>query len=161
MTMDKQKKPTQAKYFKYQLSKTMIALAIAVILLCGAGIGVSVYRIVAFGIHGFTDTLQSPFLIGICLLCIVIVVGILVKSQYVVDDRYYYLQFGFVKSKFAISDVTSLELNTTTNKLTVFIGEEYSVLTLNEKWREEFIAALRAVKPQIDFTFTLAETPEK
>ncbi len=146
-----------ANYFKYQLTKTMIFLAIAVILLCGVGIGISVYRVITFGIHDFTDTLQSPFLIAVCVLCIVLVVAILIKSQYVVDDTHYVLQFGLIKSKFPIREITSLELNTTTNKLTVYVGEQFSVLTLSQSWRDEFIAALRAVKPEIDFTFTLTE----
>ncbi len=125
--------------------------------MCAVGIGLSVYRIITFGIHGFTDTLQSPFLIAICLFCIALVMAILIKSQYVVNDTHYIVQYGFIKSKFAIKDITSLELNTTTKKLTIFVGEQYSVLTLNEKWQDEFIAAVRAVKPEIDFTFTLAD----
>ncbi len=155
--MNKKKEPQRAKYFRYQLTKTMIALAIGVLLLCGAGIAISVYRIVTFGVHGFTDTLQSPFLIAVCLFCILLVIGILCKSQYCVDERYYTLQFGFIKSKFAIKDITALELNTDTKKLTVFVGEQFSVLSLNEKWQDEFIAALREVKPEIEFTFTLTE----
>ncbi len=158
--MDKNNQPQTDKVFKYQLSKTMIFLAIAVILLCGVGIGISVYRIMTFGIHGFTDTLQSPFLIAVCVFCIALVVSILIRSQYCVTDTHYVVQFGFVKSKFLIKEITSLELNTTTHKLTVFVGENYSVLSLNEKWQDEFIAALRAVKPEIGFTFTLADNVE-
>ncbi len=139
----------------------MILLAIAVILLCGVGIGISVYRLITFGVHDFTDTLQSPFLIAVCIFCIALVVAILIKSQYAVTPTHYIVQFGFIKSKFLIKEITSLELNTTTNKLTVFVGEQFSVLSLNEKWRDEFITAIREVKPEISFTFTLAENIEE
>ncbi len=159
--MDKKKVPQEAKRFKYTLTKTMLCLAIAVILLCGVGIGISVYRIKTFGIHGFADTLQSPFLIAVCAFCIALVLSILFKSQYSVTATHYVIQFGFVKSKFPIKEITSLELNTTTNKLTVYVGEQFSVLTLNEKWRDDFIAAIREVKPEIDFTFTLADNVEE
>ncbi len=161
MRMDKKKSPQEGKQFKYQLTKTMIFLSIAVILLCGVGIAVSVYRITTFGIHGFTDTLQSPFLIAVCIFCIVLVVSILIKSQYYVTKTDYVIQFGLIKSKFPIKDITALELNTETHKLTVFVGENFSVLSLNEKWRDEFIAALREVKPEISFTFTLADKPDE
>ncbi len=159
--MNKNSTPKETKYFPYQFTKTMLVLAIAVIALCIAGIGVSVYRIVRFGIRDFTDALQSPLLIVICVFCIAVVVCMLIKSQYIVDDTYYTTQFGFIKSKFLIKDVTRLELDTDTKKLTVFVGEEFSVLSLSEKWQDEFISAIRAVKPEIDFTFTLAENKEQ
>ncbi len=155
--MNKKNQPVAAQYFKFHLSPTMICLAIVVILLCGAGIGISVYRLIAFGIHDFTDTLQSPFLIAVCLLCIVLVVAILVKSRYYVTDTHYVTQFGFIKSKFPIKEITTMELNTTTHKLTIYVGEQFSVLNLNEKWQDEFITAVRAVNPEISFTFTLAD----
>ncbi len=159
--MKKQNTPTKAKYFKYQFTKTMIVLAIAVLLLSLAGIGVSVYRIVAFGINDFSDALQSPFLIAICLLCIVIMISILVKSQYIIDDSYYIVQFGIIKSKFAIKDITSIVLNADTRKLTIYIGEEFSVLSLAISNHDEFIAALREANPNVDFSFTLAEGKEE
>ncbi len=155
--MENRKQPTKAKYFQYQFTKTMIVLAVAVILLCIAGIAVSAYRLITFGIRDLLDVLQSPLLIGVCVFCIVLVVAILVKSQYVVDGTYYVTQFGFIKSKFLIKDITALELDTDTKKLTVRVGENFSVLSLNEKWQDEFIAALREVNPDIDFTYTLTE----
>ncbi len=151
--MEKKKKPSSAKYFKYQFTKTIIGLAIAVLLLCAVGIAISAYRIYAFGIHGFIEALQAPLLIAVCLFCIVTVLWILCKSQYIVDETHYTTQFGWIKSKYPIKDVTALELNVETQKLTVYIGEEFSVLSLAKEWQDEFIAALRAVNPDVAFTF--------
>ena len=140
----------------------MIALAITVILLCLVGIVISVYRLIKFGgVDGFTDALKSPLLIAICLFCIVTVIALLVKSQYIVDETHYTTQFGFIISRFPIKDITALVLDMDTKKLTVYIGEQFSVLSLSPAWNDEFIAALRAVKPEIDFSFTLAETDGK
>ena len=86
-------------------------------------------------------------------------ISVLAKSQYIVDETYYTTQFGFIKSKFLIKDVTKLELDTDTQKLTVYVGEQFSVLSLSPEWNHEFIAAIREVKPDIEFTFTLSETP--
>ena len=158
--MDKNTQPKQAKYFKYTFTKTIIALIIAVIALCLAGIALSIYRITRFGIAHWSDALKSPLLIAICIFCIVTVVGMLIKSQYIIDERYYTTQFGFIKSKFPIKDITKLELNTDNHKLTIFVGEEFSVLSLSPAWNDDFIAALRQVNPDIEFSFTLAEKPE-
>ncbi len=147
--------------FKYQFTKLMIVLAIAVLLLCGVGLGFSVYRIYAYGLRQFSDYLQSPFLIAVCLFCIALVVSMLVKSQYVITSTHYITQFGFIKSKFLIKDITALELDTDTGKLTVFVGEEFSVLSLSPKWSDDFISALRKVNPNIDFSFTLTENKEE
>jgi hypothetical protein len=158
--MDKNSQPKKAKYFKYSFTKTLIALIFVVIALCGAGIGISIYRLARFGIPEWSDALKSPLLIAACLFCIATVVGILVKSQYIIDETHYTTQFGFIKSKFPIKDVTKLELNTDTHKLIIFVGEQFSVLSLSPVWNDEFIAALREVNPNIEFTFTLAEKGE-
>ena len=139
----------------------MLALAYAVLVLCFVGIAVSVWRITKFGIGGFTDALKSPFLIAVCVLCIVIVVSMLIKSEYTVDETHYTTRFGIIKSKFLIKDVTSLVLNTDLKKLTVYFGEQYVVLSIDPNLSDAFISALREVKPSIDFTFTLAEKPDE
>lgn len=152
--MKKNSAPQEAKYFKYQLSKKMILLAVLALLLSVVGIGLSVYRIVKNGVIEFSDVLKSPLLILVCLFCIAVVVSILVKSQYVIDKKNYTTQFGFIKSSFAIKDITSIVLDTATSKLTVYVGEQYSVLSLSPEWNNDFIQALREVNPNIDFSFT-------
>ena len=153
--------PKKAQYFKYQFTPTLIILSIAVILLCLAGMGVSIYRIAKFGLSNVSDMLKSPLLIAICLFCIAMMISVLAKSQYIVDETYYTTQFGFIKSKFPIKDVTKLELDTDTQKLTVYVGEQFSVLSLSPEWNHEFVTEIREVNPDIEFTFTLTETNDK
>ena len=149
------------RYFKYKFTNTMLALAFGAILLCLAGLVISVYRLSVYGVHGFTEALQSPLLIAICTFCIALIISILVKSQYVVDKQYYTTQFGFIKSKFLIKDITSMVLDSDTKKLTVYVGEQFSVLSLSPEWTDEFIKTIREVKPDIEFSFTLAENKEE
>lgn len=159
--MKKSNEPQTAKYFKYKFTKSMIALAIAALLLCVLGIAVSVYRIIAYGLRELTDYLTSPLLIGICLLCIIIVIALLIRSRYIVTNEHYITQFGLIKSKFPIKDVTSVVLDTATNKLTVYVGEQYSVLSLSPEWTHDFVQALREVNPKIDYSFTTDTSPEQ
>lgn len=147
----------EKQVFKYNLSVKMIVLSILAILLSVAGIAVSANRIAQEEIDGFIAALRSPLLIFVCLACIVIVLSILIKSQYVIDGKDYITQFGFIKSRFPIKDITALVLDSDTKKLTVYIGEQYSVLSLNAEWNDAFIKALRDINPNIDFSFTLAE----
>lgn len=152
---------TNCKYFKYKLTVAMKLVAIAVIALCLAGIGVSVYRIVKFGVRELMDALQSPFLILICLFCIVMVIAMFVKSQYIVTDKYYITQYGFIKSKFLIKDITSMIFNTETKKLTIYSGEQYCVLSICAEWKEDFARALMDINPEIEYSVTLTDKADE
>lgn len=159
--MKKQNEPQSAKYFKYKFTKSMIFLAIAALLLCVVGIAISIYRIAKYRLRELTDYLTSPLLIGICLLCIVVVIALLIRSRYIVTEEHYITQFGLIKSKFPIKDITAVVLDTATNKLTIKVGEQYSVLSLSPEWNHDFVQALRDVNPKIDYSFTTEESPKK
>lgn len=139
----------------------MIVLLIVALALCVAGLIVSIFRIRNEGIHGFTDALQSPLLIAICVFAIVFIISVLIKSQYVVTDKHYVSQFGFVKSRFLIKDVTKIELDSDTKKLTVFVGEQFMILSLPPEQNDAFVQAMREVNKDIDFSFTLATAQEE
>ena len=157
--MKKAKTPIQAKTFKIQFSKSILFLAVAVYVLCVAGVAVSVWRIMQFGVKEFLDVIKYPFLIAVCIFCIVLVTCVLLKSQYVVDERFLTTQYGFIKSKFPVKNITEITQDTDCKKLTVKFGEEYMVITVNSPWNEEFVRALLAVNPDIDYGFTLTEVP--
>lgn len=160
--MKKTPAPQEAKTFPIKFTKSIIIAAIAVLILCVVGIGVSAYNIAKYGVAEFSDVLIYPFLILVSVFCIVVVVAVLIKSQYVVEDKTFITQFGFVKSKFAIKDFTAITLDTDTTKMTVNVGEEYFVLSLLKKEQnEELVRALLAVNPNIEYSFTFAETDGK
>ena len=139
----------------------MIALLIVALVLCAAGLAVSIYRLYNEGVHGFTAALQSPLLIVICVFAVVFIISVWAKSQYVVTEKHYISQFGFVKSRFLIKDVTKIELDSDTKKLTVFVGEQYMVLSIVPEQNDAFVQAMRNINPKIDFSFTLATAPEQ
>jgi hypothetical protein len=149
-----EKKNSFKKCFKYKFSPILIVLSVAIIVLCMAGIGVSLYRIVQFGVHGFYDALKSPFLSLVCILCIAIVIGILIKSQYVITEKKFIVQFGFIRNSYLVKDITAICLNYDSKKITVYFGEQFTVLTLHEKENDEFVKTLREVNNNIDYSFT-------
>ena len=155
--MKKQNAPHEAKFFKFRFTPLMVILAIAVILLCIAGIALSAWRLSKQGINGFNDVLKSPFLIAICLFGIVIVAALLIQSRYVITPETLVMQFGFIKSTYPVAKITSVLLDTDSRKLTVYMGEEFFVVTTNPEWNNDFVQALREVKPDIEFSFTLTE----
>ena len=146
---------------KIKFTKKIVILSVLAYLLCIAGATVSIWRITRYGIHGFLDVLKYPFLIAVCLFCIAVVTGVLVKSQYIVKDGNLITQYGFIKSKFAISSFTSMTLNTDEKKLTIYSGERFMVISVNPDWINEFTNAILQVNPKLEYSFTLTDKAEQ
>ncbi len=161
MGMKKTSAPQEATIFKFKFTPLMWTLAVAALLLCVAGIGLSIWRILSEGIQDFNDVLKSPFLILISLFGVVLVVSLMLRSRYIVTDTQLVLQLGLIKNKYPIEKITSLLLDTDTHKLTVYMGEEYFVVNTDPDWNNDFVQAVRDVKPEVEFSFTLAEPKEK
>lgn len=150
-------KNEQIQRFHIKFSAVIVLLCIAVFLLCFVGIGVSVWRINRFGIQGFNDVIKYPFLIAVCAFCIVLMIGILVKSEYVVQGEFFVSRFGFIKSKLSIKEITGIIFDRDVNKLSLYFGEQYIVITVSPNWNENLVRALLNVNPDIDYSFTLTE----
>jgi hypothetical protein len=155
--MKKQTNEQQTKYFRFQFTKATIVLSIAAIILCVAAVTISVIRLLHKGVHSFYDFLSSPLLILIGVFGIAVVVALLIKSQYIVDDKNFVTQFGFIKSKVSLKDITAVVYDTETKKMTVYMGENFSVISVSETWNEEFVRALLKGNPDIDYSFTVTE----
>lgn len=151
------KKQTEIKCFPYKFTPLMLGLIVAVLLLCGAGIGVSIWRIVKFGIKDFNDVIKYPFLIAVCVFCIAFVISVFVRSQYVIKDNKLITQFGFIKSSYEIDKMTAIIFDRQTNKLTIHFGEEYAVFVVNPAWNDEFTRTILEINDKIDYSFTMTE----
>ena len=139
----------------------MFVLACLVLALCIGGLVLSVFRLANSSFNEFTDYLKAPLLIVISAFCIIVVLGILIKSQYVITEEHYVLQFGFIKSKYPIKDITSIVWDSDTQKLTVNMPNGYTVLSLSQKDCDEFVKAIQHINPDVEFSFTLADGNDK
>lgn len=147
----------QTKHFKIKFSVKIILLCVAVLAVCAAGIALSIVRICNYGIHGFNDVIKYPFLIAVSLACVVIVVALLIRSEYTVDDKDFTVKFGFIKTKYPIKDVTKVFLDREKNKLTVYMGEQYAVLSVDQKWNDEIVRELMSRNQNIEYSFSVTE----
>ena len=143
--------------FPLKLSKLIIALCILCLGLCAAGIVVTTIRIINHGIFGVMDVLKYPLLLAVCVFCIVVVISILIRARYIVDEKSLITQFGLIKTTYVISDFTSITVDMQTEKMTVYQGENFFVISVKPEWKDDFIKAILAVKPEIEVDFTLTE----
>ena len=146
-----------AKVFPFRHNPVSIVFCILALLLCAAGVGMSVYRIITEGVEDFTKVLQSPFLILICLFCAAVIISILVKSEFIVAGGELITRFGFIKSRLSISTITSMEHDRGTHKLTVYCGEEYTVFTLKPEWEDDIVHEICSANKEIELSFTMTE----
>ncbi len=153
----------QTECFRYKLTPNLLLLCALVILLCIAGIAITVYRMILNGgVLSPSDFLKYPFLIAVCIFCIAIVVALLIKSQYAVTNEHLITQFGFIKTKYLLKDITEIEHDRDTHKLTVKFGEQFCVMTCLSEWADNFVRAILKANPNIEYSYTLTENkPQK
>ncbi len=159
--MKNQSPKTETNVFRFKFNKLTVFLCVLGMLLCLAGIATSIWRLSSEGIDGVTGALQSPLLIGVCIFGLVILISMLVRSQYVVDKKNITVQFGVIKSKTPIESITAIELDKDTDKLSVYCGESYTVISVNKSWNDEFVRAIQAVNPKVDYSVILAKQKSK
>ena len=155
--MKRNSSENKGKVFPFRHNTVSVLLCVLALLLCAAGIGMSVYRIIAEGLGDFNKVLQSPFLILVCLFCAAIIISILVKSEFIIANGELITRFGFIKSRLPISTITKMEHDRGTHKLTVYCGEEYSVFTLKKEWEDDIVHEICTVNKDISLSFTMTE----
>ncbi len=147
----------KTKTFPLKLSQLVVTLCFVCLALCAAGIAVTIVRIINHGIYGVMDVLKYPLLLVVCVFCIVVVISILIRARYVVDEKFLTTQFGIIKSSYTISEFTSLTVDMQTEKMTVYQGENFFVISIKAEWKDELVKAILEVNPKIEVDFTLTE----
>lgn len=149
------KKQCNVERFHFRFSKLIIILSILAICLCLGGGAISVYRIVKFGIHNLQQALQGPFLVLVCLFGIVVLLSLLIKSEYALSKEYFSSSFGIIKSKVEISKISSILCDYKQNKITLYMGEEFVVLLLVDGDLERFSKTLLELSPTVEIRYQL------
>ncbi len=155
--METKNTKNKGKVYPFHHSTASILFCVLALLLCAVGIGLSIYRIIITENWDFTQALQSPFLIAICVFCAVVVLSIIVKSEYIVTQTELITRFGFIKSTLLLSTVTAIEHDRTAHKLTLYCGENYTVFTLKQEWADELVRDICQANPDAAFSFTMTE----
>ena len=159
--MKKEKPTAEKKIFRFKFNLATLVLIILGMLLCLAGIATSIWRLIKEAPQGLTEILQSPLLICVCLFGLTVLISMLIRSQYEVDEKNITVRFGIIKSATPIKDVTALELDKDNDKLSLFVGESYSVILVNKEWNDSFVNAVQSVNPKVEYSLVMAKNKPK
>lgn len=145
------------KKYKYKFTKLITVLIYVGLVLCVAGFAVNVYLVatadIATAQNKFYPILQYTLMFFVSTFLFIVLISLLLSSYYAIDGKYFKTSFGIIKSKFAISEISTIILDRTTEKLTVFFGEnKFIVVNVREEWKNDFIDEICKANRSIEFT---------
>lgn len=150
------------KVFKYKFTKLTSVFIYVGLALCVIGLGLNVYSVITGDVASEAIPAYSIiryvllFLIPIVLL--VILISLLFSSYYSIDGKTLKTSFGIIKSKYDITEIETVLLDRTTNKLSVYFkNNSFIVIVVKEEWYSEFIDALCNANSEIEFSIKSKE----
>ncbi|MCD7729103.1 MAG: PH domain-containing protein [Clostridia bacterium] len=144
------------KVFKYKFTKLIIALIYVCLALCAVGFAVNLYQVLTVGLSqsaivAFT-IIRYVLMFFVTVALAVILISLLLHSNYTVKGKEFCTNFGFIKSKYNIDDITEITLDRKTDKLCVtFKNETFMMIVVKPEWYEDFIQALMEANPDIEY----------
>lgn len=156
-----------SKRYPFRFSVPMYLLFGAGLLLAAVGFGVTLWRFIHFlrenpsSIYGW---IQYIILFFSGTFLTVIIVAMLIRSQYVITDAALIQQFGIIRSKYPLKSIRSVHLFKGLNKLVVYFddyGNKYVVIVIQDSRYDEFVKELTERRPEIGFSFSTPEEEEE
>lgn len=165
--MEQIKNNPQNKIFRFRFSPLLLAVMIVGLALCAACIGLTSWQFADFlrgDLTSVYDWLKFFLLYFVSVFLAVLILSMLVRSQYILTEKELVLQFGFVKSRYEIKKIFSARVFKKSNKLTVYFDDfktKYMVIVVREEWYDEFVKELGARNEKIEFDFVSVEEEEE
>ncbi len=149
--------------FPFKFSPLTLSVLILLLVLCAGGTALTIWQFSDFlkgDISSVWEWLKYILMFLVCGLLFILVIAMLIKSQYMITDEELILQFGFIKTRYALKKIRSVRRFMGSGKLAVYFDDmknQYSVIVVKERWFEAFVKALREKNENIAFDFTTAE----
>lgn len=152
------------KRYPFKFSKLMLVLFLFGLLLSITSFGLTLWRFLHFlnespdSIYGW---IQYLILFFVSVFLAVLIIAMLIRSQYLITGTQLILQFGFIKQKYEIKSIYSIHLFNGMHKLAVYFDDfktKYAIIVIKDSWYDDFTQTLIERKPSIGFSYS---TPEE
>lgn len=146
-------------YFQFKFTPPMLALFLVGLALCAAGFSLNTWQFVIFlqgDLSSPYDWLKFILLYFASVFLAVIIIGMLVKSQYVITDKELIVQFGIIRTRYSLNKIRSVCHIRSMGKLAVYFDDyktKYVLIAVKEVWYNDFIKALTDRNNRIEITF--------
>lgn len=154
------------KTFKYKFTPLLKVLMVLGMILCVAGFAVNLVFCIKDGVSSAANpvypALQYALMFFVTVVAFALLLSIMIFSAYIVDGKYFKTRFGFVTSKYDVEKIAGITLDRKTDKLTVtFTNQEFMVIVVKQDWYEDFVQALLAANPRIEYVINSLENDGK
>lgn len=163
METEQQPEKNAPKTYAFRYPPLTLAVLILGLVLCVTGVALTTWQFVGFlqgDISSVYDWLKYVLLYFVSILLAVLIIAMLLRSRYIVTDTQLILQFGIIKSKYALKSIFSVKLFKGSHKLTVYFDDfktSYMIIVVKEEWYDDFIQTLIARNERIGFDYVTAE----
>ncbi len=157
-------KKSPIKRYKFQYSPIIFIMFGLGFALAAAGIALTVWRIATQGADGVYQWLQHILLLLMSAILIVVILSMLIKSQYLLYEDKLVLQFGIIRTKYQLKQIFSVHLFKGAGKLAVYFDDfktKFVNIVVKESWYDDFVKSLLELNPNIGFSFSSAEEEEE
>lgn len=153
------------KRYPFKFSGLMFFFLFAGLLLSALSLGLTIWRFCNFLKEpaSFYGWLQYILLFFVSLFMIALILGMLIRSQYLITGTQLVLQFGMIRQKYELKSIYSVHLFKGLNKIAVYFDDfktKYTVIVIREVYYDDFIKTLTERRPGIGFSFSTAEEEE-
>ena len=140
------------KKYKFRFTTLILILLWVTIVLCVAAFGWNIYRFTQTGANSVYEWIQYGILFFTSVFFAALIVSILIRSQYILTEKQLITQFGFIRSKYEIANITSVHLFKGAGKLAVYFNDnKYMVIVVKPEWNNEFIKDLLSKNEKIRY----------
>ncbi len=162
--LPKEKKPLPEKRYRFRFSALILALFIAALALCAAGIALTTWLFVEFlrggDLSSVLEWLKYIVFYIVSVGIAVVVTAMLIRSEYILTEKKLTLALGVIRVKTPLEQISSVHLFKGANKLAVYFDDvktRYMVIVIKDALYEDFARELIARNERIGFSFSTAE----
>ena len=155
------------KRYPFKFTSFMLIAFAAGLILSLICFGLTLWRFLSFlredssSIYGWMQYIIL-FIVSVCFA--ILIIAMLIRSQYIITGTQLILQFGLIKQKFEIKNIYSVHLFKGMNKLAIYFDDfktNYTVIVIKDIWYDDFTQTLLERKPSIGFSFSTAEEEDE
>ena len=150
------------KTFKIQFEKKYIVLAYVALVLCIAMFVFHLIRLInGEQIKDYYDMITYFLIFALTVFTPILLLSVIYNSSYIVENGKLITKYGFIKSRYEISKITSVIYNAEKKQCALYFGEEFMTFAVNKSWKDEFISALQERNKKIIYNETDPEVIKK
>ena len=150
------------KTFKIQFEKKYIVLAYVALVLCIAMFVFHLIRLInGEQIKDYYDMITYFLIFALTVFTPILLLSVIYNSSYIVENGKLITKYGFIKSSYEISKITSVIYNAEKKQCALYFGEEFMNFAVNKSWKDEFISALQESNKKIIYNETDPEEIKK